>query len=239
MEILAIIPARGGSKGIARKNIRSFCGKPLLSYAILEAKKSKHINRIVVSTEDLEIAEVARHYGAEIPCLRPAELARDKSKATDAVLHLLQFLKKQEGYVPEYLVLLQATSPLRTVEDIDGVMDLLIKRGADAAVSVCGTEQLLYTKDKTDRLKLVSSSIFLNSSNRQELPPTYKLDGSMVYAIKTKAFLREKTFLAKNLVGYAIPRWRAVDLDEPEDFVVGELIFKNKAALVRRLANFK
>lgn len=239
MKVLAIIPARGGSKGIRRKNIKKFAGRPLLVYTIDQAKASRHINRVVVSTEDKEIASVARRTGAEVPVMRPVELAQDHSKGADAVLHMLDYLKKTEGYVPDIIVALQVTSPLRLVEDIDGALELMRKRSADSVVSVCGTEQLLYTKDKKDELHLVSNEEFMRSTNRQELEATYKLDGSMVYAVKTKVFLATESFLAGKLVGYVIPRWRAVDIDEPQDFVVGELLFKNCKEISRKLKNFK
>ena len=212
-----------------------------MSYAIQQAKESQFINRIVVSTEAKSIAAVAIRYGAEIPCLRPSALATDSSKATDAVLHMLRYLREQENYEPDYLILLQATSPFRRVDDIDGAFKLLLKKKAvaDSVVSVCRTEQLLYTKNKGDKLQLVSWEDFLASSNRQQLPPTYKLDGSMVYAIKTSVFLAEKTFLSARLLGYEIPRWRAVDLDESEDFVVGELLYRNRNLIDRKIRNFK
>lgn len=238
MEILAIIPARGGSKGIKNKNIRLFGGKPLIAHTIDCAKKSKLINRLIVSTDSAEIANISKKYGAEVPFLRPAELAQDKSKVVDAIIHLLNKLKKDEHYQPDYIVLLQPTSPLRTVTDMDNALKLCFKRRADAVVSLCSTEQLLFTKDKNDLLQMVVDKKFLNSTNRQELSSTYKLDGSMVYAIKTKVFLARKFFLTGKLVGYIIPRWRAVDLDETQDFVVGELIFRQRRQLEWRIKHF-
>ncbi len=239
MNILAVIPARGGSKGILNKNIRVFGGKPLLAYTIDAAKKSRYITKIVVSTESEAVASVARKYGAEVPFLRPMELAQDRSKATDAVYHLLTTMKKESGYMPDYVVLLQPTSPLRESADIDGVLTLLFKRKASAIVSVCRTEQLLFTKNKKDVLKLVSDKSFLKSGNRQELPDTYKLDGSMVYCIKTSVFLKKKTFIPKGVLAFEIPRWRAVDIDEPQDFLVGELIYRNRKKIERGLKAFQ
>ena len=119
LTFLGIIPARGGSKGIRNKNIRAFAGKPLIAYAIDAAKKSRYLSRTVVSTESEEIARVAKEYGAEVPFLRPKELAEDTSKVFDAIAHLLEKLKTDEGYAPDYIVLLQPTSPLRTAKDID------------------------------------------------------------------------------------------------------------------------
>lgn len=239
MKILAIIPARGGSKGIPDKNIRNFCGKPLIAHAIACGKQSRHVNRLVVSTDSEKIAKISKEYGAEVPFLRPEELAQDTSRVVDAIVYTLERLKSDEDYEPDFIVLLQTTSPLRLAADIDGALELCFKRNADAVVSLCATEQLLYTKDENDRLALVSSEEFLKSTNRQQLPPTYKLDGSMVYAIRTEVFLAQKTFLPKNLVGYIVPRWRAIDLDEPEDFIIGEIIKDNFEKISESLTNFK
>ncbi len=240
MKILAIIPARGGSKGIKKKNIKKFAGKPLLAHAIKTAFCSKFINRVIVSTESEEIAKVARKYKAEVPFLRPMELAQDSSKVSDAIVHLLNNLKLSENYEPDYIVLLQTTSPMREVSDVDGAIEKLLdnKENADAILSVCRTEVLLFTLSDVGSLQLVSSEEFLKSSNRQELPKTYKCDGSMVYVIKTSIFLEKKTFLPPRTLGYVIPRWRAVDLDEPEDFIVGELIYKNRNKIKLKLKKF-
>lgn len=238
-QVLAIIPARGASKGIKNKNIRPFAGKPLLAHTIMGAKKSVRISRIIVSTESKKIAAIAKEQGAEVPFLRPKKLAQDKSSVVNAVIHLLNKLRRMEGYNPDFVVLLQPTSPLRMVEDIDRALDLLSSKGADSVVSVCRTEQLLFTKEINDELKLLSKKEFLKSGNRQELPPTYKLDGSMVYAIKTEILLSKRSFLAGKLVGYEIPRWRAIDVDEPQDFVVGEILYKNFKNIVGKLINFK
>lgn len=239
MNILAIIPARGGSRGIPHKNIRSFGGRPLIAHTIAVAKQSRSITRIVVSTDSESIARVARKYGADVPFLRPPELAGDESKVSDAIIHLLTKLKEAGHYEPEYIVLLQPTSPLRTAADIDGAVAVLFKRQAKAVVSVCPTEPLVFTKDRNDLLRVVSSTEFLKSSNRQALPPTYKLDGSMIYAIRTKTFLKERTFLPRGTIGYVIERWRAIDLDEPQDFVVGELVYRHRKKIERALTNFQ
>ena len=237
--ILAIIPARGGSKGIPDKNIREFAGKPLIAHTIASAKGSQRISRIIVSTDSEQIAGIAKEYGAEVPFLRPPELAQDKSPVSEAVLHLLAELKVREQYEPEYIVLLQPTSPLRNSDDIDGALTLLEKRGADSVVTVTETEPLVYTRSPEGELCLISDEAFLSSTNRQELNRTYKLDGSMVYAVTTRSFLKTKSFLGGKLYGYVIPRWRAVDLDEPQDFLVGELVYKNAHAIKQGLEGFK
>lgn len=211
----------------------------MIAHTIIQAKASKYITRVIVSTESAETARIAKKHGAEVPFLRPAELAQNRSKVADAVAHLLAKLKNDEKYSPEYLVLLQPTSPLRLVEDINGVIELAIRRGADSVVTICRTEQLLFTKNIQDSLYLESNKRFLKLSNRQQLSPTYKLDGSMVYMIKTKVFLKSRSFLAGKLIGYEIPRWRAVDLDEPQDFVIGELIFKDYQKIRKKIKNFE
>lgn len=238
MEILAIIPARGGSKGISGKNIRLFAGKPLLAHTIGHAKKSKYISRIIVSTESGKIADVARKYKAEVPFLRPKKLASDRSLVVDVIIHLLKRLEVDEGYKPDMLVLLQPTSPLRNPTDIDASIDLLLKRKSDAVLSICRTEPLVFTKDKGDRLHLESNSVFLKSTNRQSLDSTYKFDGCAVYVIKPEILVKERTFCPKFTCAHVIPRWRAVDLDEPEDFVTGELIYKNRLAIEDDIKKF-
>jgi len=239
MKILAVIPARGGSKGILHKNIRAFNGKPLLAFAVDQAKSSRHINRVIVSTDDQVIADVALRHGAEVPFLRPKELAGDQSQVADTLVHLLNSLKISEGYEPDYLVMLQTTSPLRTVADIDGSLDKLFETNADAVVSLCETEQLLYTMDNKRRLCLVSDKKFLKSTNRQALEQTYMLNGAMVYGIKTDIFLRDKSFFKCNLVGFVVDQWRSVDLDEPADFLVAELLHKNINYIHDGIKNFK
>lgn len=122
-KILAIIPARGGSKGVPRKNIRDLAGKPLIAWTIEEAKKSKYITRLILSSEDEEIIEAAKKYGCEVPFVRPIELAQDNTPGIEPVLHAIE---KCPGY--DYVLLLQPTSPLRTVEDIDGCIEFLLNK---------------------------------------------------------------------------------------------------------------
>lgn len=238
-EILCIIPARGGSKGIPHKNIRSFGGVPLLAHTIRQAHSSQHITRTIVSTDDQEIADVAKEYGAEVPFLRPAEFATDTSQVADTIIHLLATLKETGGYEPDYVVMLQTTSPLRTVEDIDQSLDLLFETDAEVMMTLCESEQLLYTLDSRHRMHLVSDQKFLQSTNRQALEQTYVLNGAMVYGVKTSVFLRDKSFFKGDMVGYVIPGWRSPDLDEPADFIIAELIYKNLPALQEQLKNFK
>jgi N-acylneuraminate cytidylyltransferase/CMP-N,N'-diacetyllegionaminic acid synthase len=224
--ILAIIPARGGSKGVPRKNVRNLNGKPLIAYTIEEAKKSKYVDRVMVSTEDEEIEVISKEYGAEVPCLRPNELARDDSAAVDCVMHMLNWLKCNENYLPDYVCLLQCTSPLRTADDIDGTIDRSINTGMDGAVSICEAEVNPYWTNvfEGDKLKY-----FLEEgkkiSRRQDLPKVYRLNGA-VYVIKTDVFLRDKTFETENVTGYVMNNESSIDIDTELDFKVAELIMK-------------
>src|SRR5262245_17436437 len=132
-EFLAIIPARGGSKGVPRKNIRCFCGKPLIAWTIEEARKTRHPLRIVISTDDPETARVAEQYGAEAPFLRPAEISGDLATDIEFLLHALDFFKARENYEPKIILRLPPTSPLRTADDINhGITKLLDTSDADA-----------------------------------------------------------------------------------------------------------
>ena len=143
--ILALIPARGGSKGIPRKNVMPLLGKPMIAYSILHAKASKHINRIIVTTDDQEIADVAREWGAEVPFIRPSEYAQDLSPDIDAFRHALEWLKVQEGYLPEAVVHLRPPGPVRRVELIDQAVDLLLSHPeADAVRSIGSALQTPY-----------------------------------------------------------------------------------------------
>lgn len=236
-KILAIIGARGGSKGIPRKNIRMFAGKPLIAHAIDIAKASSYVDRIVVSTDDQKIAQVAREHGADVPVMRPTELARDTSSLTEAVIHMVDYLHDSEAYNPSHVLLLQPTSPMREVSDIENAVKLLNEHGGDSLVSMCRTENGLFTMDADNVVETVYDG-YKDATNRQSLPTLYKLDGCMIYLIKTDILRRERSFLGGKLIGYEIERWRAVDLDDPQDFVVGELIYQNRDTLKKAVENF-
>ncbi|MEK7655923.1 MAG: acylneuraminate cytidylyltransferase family protein [Patescibacteria group bacterium] len=238
MKILAIIPVRGGSKGIPQKNIRAFNGQPLIALSLEAAKQSSVVDRVIVSTESQEIADISIAHGAEVPILRPTEMAGDSSPVIDAVIHMLDYLRDREQYEPTHILLLQATSPLRRASDIDAAVQLYQERGADSLVSVCRTENALYFKREDDVLESVVDG-YRTRGNRQELPVCYKLDGSMIYLVRTDLFRETRSFFSGRLVGYEVERWRAVDLDEIQDFVIGELIHKHRDEIAKDIQNFK
>lgn len=225
-KILAIIPARGGSKGIPRKNIKELNGKPLIAYTIEESLKSKYLDRVIVSTEDEEIAKVSKQFGAEVPYLRPVELAQDDTPTIDCVIDMLNWLKNNDDYVPEYVCLLQCTSPLRTSEDIDGTIEKMMSTGMDGAVSICEVEVNPYWTNVFNGNKL---EYFLEDgrkiNRRQDLPKVYRLNGA-VYIIKYDLLLQEKTFEIDNITGYVMNNNRSIDIDTIIDFKLTEVIVK-------------
>lgn len=237
MKILALIPARGGSKGVPNKNIRLFNGLPLLAYSIESAKASHYVDRVIVSTDNEKIAETAMQAGAEVPFLRPAELSRDGSKIVDATIHLLDKMKTDENYEPTHVLLLQPTSPLREARDIDRAVELFNQRDADSLISLVETESWLLQKNENDEAAILPSETQM-SSNRQENPKFYKLDGCMIYLIKTEVLRRARSFFAGRLIGYEIEKWRAIDIDEPQDFILAELIHKHRNEIRSSLNNF-
>ncbi len=227
MNVLAYIPARGGSKRIPNKNIRDFCGKPLIAYAIEQGKAHPRVDRVIVDTDDEEIATVAKKYQADVPFLRPKELATDTAQASDALLYLLERLKKDEGYEPTHILLLQTTSPLREMRDIDACFEMMDKTNAATVLTVASTHPRIYFLDSENRLILANKEIH-DSSNMQAWPKGYLLNGCFVYIITVSAFLQNKKILADDTRGVVCDRWRSVDLDEPEDFVLAELLYKHK-----------
>lgn len=219
MTVFALIPARGGSKGIPRKNIRKIAGKPLIAWTIEAALASPGIDAAVVSTEDAEIAEVGRAWGAEVPFLRPAELAADETPGIDPVLHAITMLPQYDA-----VVLLQPTSPLRATGDIDGVLTLAAKAGAPAVVSVCEPQHhpnWMYRIDAQGRLDPLLPRPKV--SRRQDLPPVYALNGAIYYA-RTDWLQRTRSFVAADTLGYPMPSERSVDIDGPLDWHLAEML---------------
>jgi CMP-N,N'-diacetyllegionaminic acid synthase len=224
VSILAVIPARGGSKGIPRKNIKPLMGKPLIGWSIDAAKQSSCIDRIVVSTEDEEIASVARELGADVPFMRPAELAADDTPGLAPVLHAISQLTDYD-----WVLLLQPTSPLRTAEDIDGIWHFCQERGAPSAVSVCEVGKhpyWMYQCDAAQRLEpLIKERP--DVTRRQDLPPAYALNGAL-YLARIDWLLEQQNFIGPETLGYIMPPERSVDLDTPQDWRWVEFLMLGK-----------
>lgn len=236
-KILAIIPARSDSKGIPNKNIRKFCGKPLLYYPISIAKKSKLFDRVIVDTDSEEIAKVAKKLGAEVPYLRPKKLAGDKAVVIDAVLLLLKRLKV-DGYAPDIISLLQTTSPLREVSDVVTCYKLLKRPDVDSVITVCESHPRFYHRMANGKLKLINPDTE-NIINRQQAEMGYMTNGCIVYMIRTKAFLSKKKFIYDGTYSVVSPKWRSVDLDYVEDWIHAEILYKNKHLIEKKLKNFR
>ncbi|TKI58592.1 acylneuraminate cytidylyltransferase family protein [Brevibacillus antibioticus] len=222
--VLAMIPARGGSKGVSRKNIRQLSDKPLIAWSIEEAKKSKYIDRLVVSTEDIEIAEIAKAWGAEIPFMRPMELALDTTPGIDPVLHTIEMLPNYD-----YIVMLQPTSPLRTAEDIDRCLECCINQDANACVSVTLTDKSPYWMYQLSEENALLPVIVSDKPvlRRQDAPDVYVLNGA-VYVARTSWLKNTKSFLHEETIGYPMPKDRSVDVDTMMDILIIETILREK-----------
>lgn len=218
-KILAIIPARGGSKGIPHKNIMELCGKPLISYTIEAALDSRYIDYVMVSTDDLEIARVSKENGAEVPFMRPAELATDTAKTIDAVIHViseLRFLGKEFSAV----VLLQPTEPLRTSYDIDGAIEKYYECNCQSLVSVSEVEDppILIRTIEGERLKpLLDVS---STCRRQDMPKYYRVNGCIY--INEVDELDKNTSLNDNKIPYIMEKSHSVDVDEWSDLALAQ-----------------
>jgi CMP-N,N'-diacetyllegionaminic acid synthase len=213
-KVLAIIPARGGSKGIPRKNIVPLRGKPLIAWTIEAARNSAFIDRVILSSEDAEICEVASQWGCDVPFVRPAELSADSTPGIDPVLHALTTLK--ESY--DYVVLLQPTSPLRNSADIDTALEIACNGGHPACVSVVAvakSPQWMFYLNDHGRLVAYKDSPQI-ALNRQEITPLFLLNGA-VYVAEVVWLQRVKSFLSPETAAYVMPDNRSVDIDTPLD----------------------
>lgn len=223
-KILALIPARGGSKGIQKKNIKLLFGKPLIAWTIDQAKKSEYLNKIIVTTEDEEIGEISRSWGADI-IKRPKELAKDESPTIDAIFHALEVLKS-ENYNPDIIILLQPTSPLRTTKDIDNAMELFLNTNCESVVSVCELKHSPYWCFEIEKgyLKSLFGDEYLRR-RRQDLENVYMPNGAMY--ISTPENLRKyKGFYCLRTIPYIMPPERGIDIDNEVDFMLAELLTK-------------
>ena len=236
-KFLAVIPARGGSKRIPNKNIKLFNGKPLIFYTIKQALNSKLFDRIVVDTDNKKIAQIAKKYGAEVPFLRPKELSSDKSKVVDSIIYLLDRFKKEEDYEPTHVVILQTTSPLRETEDIKSCLSLINKTHATTVLTVCSTHPRLYYMDEKQNIILANGSE-KQSTNMQEWRSAYILNGCFVYIVSVKALIAEKSIITKKTKAIVCDKWRSVDLDYPEDWVLAEFLHKHKNKINEKLKRF-
>ncbi len=229
--VIGIVTARGGSKGIIRKNVRLLGGKPLVAWTIEAALASLKLSNVIMSTDDEEIADVSRLWGADVPFIRPSHLAQDMSSHIEVVVHALQWLAQYRGLLPEYVMLLQPTVPLRSPEDIDRAISLAEETGADSVISVCLAANHPYLCKKIGPDGQLQDFLYHIDQDlpRQHLPPAYALNGA-IYLIKREVLLEQRTWYTDRTYAYAMPPERSFDIDEEWEFRLVDLFLKDKQA---------
>lgn len=230
MRILGIIPARRGSKSVPRKNIRQLCGRPLLIYMVEAALKSK-IDRTIVSTEDKEIATIAKEYGAEVPFMRPKELATDTASSLSVLLHALRYVEEKEGWQPDAVAFLQPTAPFCTSKLINRAIEMLSNSNVDSVVGVCESEfhpYYMYKKDKENNLEEIIK-VKNKPLRRQDVPPIFRLTDAPIISRRRyydKVTVHSPCFNPKSMKGVAMDRISAINIDDEFDFLLAELVIK-------------
>lgn len=236
-KVLALVPARRGSKGLPMKNIRPLGGKPLLAWPIAAARQSRYVDRVVISTEDPEFADIAREAGADAPFLRPAELASDTAPSFGFIQHAIQALA-DAGEHYEYLVLLEPTSPLTEASDVDTALESLHGQRAlaDAVVGVTAlvSEHPAFAVRirQEGLMEPYSAKTFGQMPRRQDIEPLYSLDGSL-YISSTEALLREQGFCHARTLPYVTPHWKSLEVDDLVDFICIEALLAHREQIIR------
>lgn len=226
--ILAVIPARGGSKRLPNKNIKVLCSKPLISWSIDAGLKSKYIDKLIVSTDSDEIAKVSKKSGADVPFIRPDYLATDSASSFDVIKHSIEFLGNKGEHF-DYIVLLQPTSPLRTTADIDLAIEELFSKKANSVTSVCEVDHSPLWSNTLPKNHSMNNFIRKSArgKNSQELKTYYRINGA-VYVCLIKSLLEEKSFISKSKsFAYVMDKKKSVDIDTELDFIIAETILKN------------
>lgn len=223
LKVLAIIPARGGSKGVPRKNVRDLAGKPLIAWTIDEARRSRYVDRAVLSSDDEEIIRVARQNGCDVPFVRPAALALDD---TPGIAPVLDAIARLPGF--DLVVLLQPTSPLRSADDIDACIERCAHSGAPACVSVTLAQSpyWMFTLGSDARMRHVMEIDKL-PERRQDLPPVYALNGA-VYVARTTSLVATGTFVGEGTLAHVMPAERSLDIDSELDFECARFLIQRK-----------
>lgn len=222
--ILAVIPARGGSKGVPRKNIKDLAGKPLIGWTIEAAKASKYIDCLVLSSEDDEIIKVAQSLSCDAPFKRPLELAKDDTHGIEPILHAVE---QCPGF--DYVMMLQPTSPLRLTEDIDCCIEKFINENVKSCVSVCEpgkSPYWMYNINSNSTLEPLLPEFSL-VPRRQDLPSVYALNGA-VYIAEIEWLKQNRNFMSHNTIGFIMPASRSYDIDSMEDFMICEMLMKRR-----------
>lgn len=231
MNIVGLIPARGGSKGIPRKSHVRLGGKPLLTYTLQAAQKSKLLSRVLISTDDKKAIALAKRFGVEAPFIRPRHLATDKSRIVDVIRHTFNYLEKEEHYPVDAIVLLQPTSPLRKAEHIDEAIRLFIRRDADTVVSVVPVPHRynpvsVMVVEKSGHLKPFREGPLI--LRRQDKPLSFARNGPAILVMK-RSVLKKGQLYGWRVIPYLMSESESVDIDSPADLKLAEFWLKNKA----------
>tara|TARA_B100000686_G_scaffold307168_1_gene347199 strand:+ start:36 stop:755 length:720 start_codon:yes stop_codon:yes gene_type:complete len=229
MKILAIIPARGGSKSVPKKNIRNLNGKPLIAYTIEAAKRiEEKFHKIIVSTDDEEIAEVAKHYGAEVPFIRPRNLAEDKTPTYPVLQHAVNFVEKDDGINIDLIMLLQPTAPFRTTEDMLNCLNLSQTSNTDSVISVVQVfsyHPILMKKIENNRLTHFSIEEKEGTPRQLYEPPAYMRNGA-IYITKRNNLIEQNSIWGNSITPYVMPQERSYNIDDEIDFITSEMMMK-------------
>lgn len=231
---IGLITARGGSKGVPRKNIKVLAGKPLIAWTIEAALESQELERVIVSTDDKEIASISRQYGAEVPFLRPLKLSLDGSSHADVVLHAIDWLIENEQYESEYITMLQPTSPFRIADDIDGSIRFARAKNAKAVIGMMEAPShpvCLRLMTEAGLLVELTPQQEESALRRQLLPEVYAFNGAL-YVLRTDDFRETKTFRPQGeTYGYKMPAERSWEIDTEWEFLVASLLMENQVNL--------
>jgi len=233
LSVLAVVTARGGSKGLPGKNIRPMLGKPLISWTIDAALAAPSIDSIVVSTDDEEIANVSRSAGARVPFMRPISLASDTASSIDVLFHVIDTLE-QMGEHYDLVVLLEPTSPLRNPSDIEQALSQLIENRAGSVVSVCRAEShhpaFMYRQTDDSRLMPFTNQQ-PTALRRQDIEPVYFLEGT-VYCSHIDILRAQQSFYHQDTLAYEVPKWKSIEIDDIYDFVMVEALMRFNSSFV-------
>jgi CMP-N-acetylneuraminic acid synthetase len=235
VKILAVIPARGGSKGVVRKNIRPICGKPLIAYTIETALAAEHLlYRTIVSTDDSEIAAVAREYGAEVPFLRPADLAGDKVPTLPVLQHAVSFIEAQDEIKLDWVLLLQPTAPLRALEDIEGSLSVAFQDNCDSVISVVqvfAEHPILMKRIENDRLLPYCVEEKEGTRRQDYQPPAYMRNGA-IYLTRRDVLMDNGSIWGQVIRPYMMPPERSASIDSELEVKLVELIMRQRTEVV-------
>jgi CMP-N-acetylneuraminic acid synthetase len=227
--VLAVIPARGGSKGVPRKNIRDLCGKPVIAWTIETAVAAgDHLHRVIVSTDDDEIAKAARAAGAEAPFMRPAKLATDEAPGLPVIQHAVEFVEEEEGASVDWVLVLQPTAPFRNTDDIAESLKLARKGGCDSVISVTrvlAEHPILMKKIENDRLLPYCMKEEEGTRRQDYDPPAYMRNGA-IYLTRRHTLMEGNSIWGEVIRPYVMPEERSYDIDSERDFKLAELVMR-------------